>query len=268
MKKLIKRLISILVSFSSVKTFFTYGMSLIKQHEEENFCKQISPDRTVIGGPFRGLKYASLKAAGSALLPKIIGSYEDELKPVMDQIFRETYERVIDVGCAEGYYAVGLATKMPATKLFAFDTDLHARRLCKEMASVNGVSERIEISGFCGPTELSNFVSDTRSLVICDTEGYENILFSEMTVAKLSKCDVLVELHDYFHEGKSKEIVTYFSNSHETTIVSSNFNKYVSDYLPQEKLKRIHLMDSDIAERPIRMCWLFARAITELKNVD
>jgi hypothetical protein len=59
----------------------------------------------VQGGLFADLKLLP-HAVGSALAPKLIGSYEAELHPIFDRIFRKPYKRVIDIGCAEGYYAV------------------------------------------------------------------------------------------------------------------------------------------------------------------
>src|ERR1700683_867887 len=62
---------------------------------------------TVQQGPFRGMILSD--AVSGSHLPKLLGSYEAELYPVVDVILQRPYRLVIDVGCGEGYYLVGLA---------------------------------------------------------------------------------------------------------------------------------------------------------------
>src|SRR4051812_47368421 len=60
----------------------------------------------VASGPFRGMRYTAC-AAGVA--PKVLGTYERELHDWIVGLSSRGYECVVNVGCAEGYYAVGLA---------------------------------------------------------------------------------------------------------------------------------------------------------------
>lgn len=46
-------------------------------------------------------------------VPNLVGSYESELHLQIEQLILERPQVVIDVGCAEGYYAVGLAQRLP-----------------------------------------------------------------------------------------------------------------------------------------------------------
>src|SRR6516162_7464404 len=48
--------------------------------------KSISPDLTVRHGPFRGMKYTAEKSVGSVLVPKLLGSYERELHPLLERL--------------------------------------------------------------------------------------------------------------------------------------------------------------------------------------
>src|ERR1044072_5114497 len=73
-------------------------------------------------GPFKNMVYVP-KSVGSTLVPKLLGSYESELHSTLEEIIDRNYQKIIDIGCAEGYYAVGLALKNPKTKIHAFDTD-------------------------------------------------------------------------------------------------------------------------------------------------
>ena len=69
----------------------------------------------VQSGPFRGLSYLPY-ATGSALLPKLVGSYEDHLHEVFATVLQNKYDVVVDVGCAEGYYVVCLLYTSPSPR--------------------------------------------------------------------------------------------------------------------------------------------------------
>src|SRR5207253_2384293 len=83
----------------------------------------------VENGPFAGMKYLDRVEHGD-LPPKLIGCYEAELHEVILCIAGRPYQRVVNVGCGEGYYAVGLARLLPAARVYAFDLSEVARALC------------------------------------------------------------------------------------------------------------------------------------------
>src|SRR5207302_355482 len=66
----------------------------------------------ILGGPFAGMEYVSAATEG-ALVPRLLGTYESELHPHLQAFAEAGLDCVVDVGCAEGYYAVGLARMMP-----------------------------------------------------------------------------------------------------------------------------------------------------------
>ena len=78
----------------------------------ELFC-----DGVVRHGPFAGLQYPELTAVGSALYPKLLGSYQREIQGWIEEICAAGYSEIVDVGFAEGYYAVGLARRLPRAGL-------------------------------------------------------------------------------------------------------------------------------------------------------
>jgi hypothetical protein len=49
----------------------------------ERVILDISPELVVMNGVFKGMKYPKLKSIGSSLAPKILGSYEREIQPVL-----------------------------------------------------------------------------------------------------------------------------------------------------------------------------------------
>jgi methylase of polypeptide subunit release factors len=119
------------------------------------------------------MAYPQAAAVGSALFPKLLGSYERELHPWIERICRGQYTEIIDVGCAEGYYAVGLARRLPNVKVYAYDIDADARQLCKAMARLNGIADRVTVRGACDAEELLSIPISGRGLIISDCGGYE-----------------------------------------------------------------------------------------------
>src|ERR1700722_2566319 len=70
-------------------------------------------------GPFAGMRYGSV-SVGSAYIPKLLGIYERELSSFIEAACLKRPDLIVDVGAAEGYYAVGLAVRNPTAKVIAF----------------------------------------------------------------------------------------------------------------------------------------------------
>jgi len=166
----------------------------------------------VLHGPFQGLRYPTFETCGSLLCPKLIGSYEKELQESVETCLRHSYSDVIDIGCAEGYYAVGFAQKL-GTAIWAFDTSEKARLACAKMAKTNGVESLVQIGGTCAPEDLEKF-SGKRCLVICDCEGYEAHLFSKETIGWFTNSDLIIETHDLYGKEISYPLEELFSPTH------------------------------------------------------
>src|SRR5262249_676672 len=131
------------------------------------------------------------------------------------------YHQIIDVGCAEGYYAVGLALRIPSAVIYAFDTDQGALTLCERMARLNGVESRLITRSFCSPHPLPSIPLTGRGLIICDCEGYEKELFGPETPRRLEGCDLLIEIHDFVDINISSVLRNRFEPTHDIEVVQS-----------------------------------------------
>ena len=208
------------------------------------FCNELFPDRKVVSGPFKGLKYPRLRSVGSALLPKLLGSYESELHAALEMLLKQDYSTIVDIGCAEGYYAVGLALRLPNARIYAFDADSRARDSCAEVARLNCVDGRIQIGSFCDVSALGSIPFGSKALIIADCEGYENTLFSGQTNAILARHDLIVEVHDFIDISISECLRDAFSKTHCVESIKS-----IDDI---EKVHRYHyeqLRNYDTGER-------------------
>src|SRR5205809_6967395 len=60
---------------------------------ERNVGDALGPEPTVLAGPFRGLGYPAQASWGSAFLPKLLGTYERELRSEERRVGKECRAR-------------------------------------------------------------------------------------------------------------------------------------------------------------------------------
>lgn len=178
----------------------------------------------VAGGPFAGMTYVKAATEG-ALIARLIGVYESELHPHLEAFIAEDLECVIDVGCAEGYYAVGLARRMPAVTVYAHDILENARVVCAGMAAENGVSDRVVIGGEFQPEDFQRFVG-RRALVLVDAEGAELDILDPVRGPALAHMSIIVETHDVYRPGALASLMARFSTTHDIERVDQDFKSY------------------------------------------
>jgi hypothetical protein len=173
----------------------------------------------VRGGPFAGLRYPDdLGSAPGDLVAKLLGCYERELHGVLEEWIVAGHADVIDVGCAEGYYAVGFALKMAQTTVHAFDVDPLARERCGELARLNDVAGRVRLGGMCEPASLEAFPAQGVAL-LADCEGYERVLLDPLAAPKLRGWPILVELHEFLDETITQTIEARFGETHAVELI-------------------------------------------------
>ncbi|HUM50372.1 MAG TPA: class I SAM-dependent methyltransferase [Chitinophagales bacterium] len=216
----------------------------------------------VKNGFFKGMRYPGFQAAGSAIYPKFIGSYENELNPIIEKAIQKQYDTIIDVGCAEGYYANGLARLLPNATVYAYDTVQYARNLCQQIATINEVQDRVFIKGTLNASELSKFdFTNKNAFIISDCEGFEKQLFTNENIHNLKNCDVLIETHDLFDLTISAYLINLFKDTHQTPLIIASLddNKKAQTYhFPETEkldLKTKKIIFSE--ERKAIMEWLF-----------
>ncbi|RAI85587.1 methyltransferase family protein [Algoriphagus yeomjeoni] len=201
--------------------YLSYLHSLAIKKEKARILRTYISTNQVMSGPFSGLKYPSYVTNGSALLPKLVGSYEAELHQEISELLRNNYSEIIDVGCAEGYYAIGLALIIPDVKVYAFDINPQAQILCEKMAIENNVDSRVYLHGSCKETDLKKIPVRKKALIVSDCEGFELKLFTQAIIADLSECDFLIETHDCYDSRISKTLKDRFQFTHDLTSIYS-----------------------------------------------
>lgn len=243
-KNLVRTLVTSDIGWKVISPLAKAGISmnkirtseLKKKAKEEDNTRHLFKEMRVLHGPFKGMKYPSFKSVGSTLYSKLVGSYEWEIHAVIESYCTKDYKEIIDVGCAEGYYAVGLAMRLPNAKIYAYDAKPEAQTLCKEMAMLNGVSDKVMVHGFLTPEELRKFPF-TKGLIICDCEGFEKMLFTKENVSSLKSVDLLIEAHDFIDITISTYLTDLFSPTHNIQVIKS-----IDDI---EKAKTYHFEETE-----------------------
>lgn len=209
---------------------------------------------TVQSGPFEGMVYID-GASGSLYSPKILGCYEMELHQYINRL--PTYRRFVDVGCAEGYYAVGAKYLAPNLDVYAFDVESGARERCRALAKANGISDGLFIESICSPDTLADLaIQDT--LVLIDIEGAEVELLTGVPASRLALCDFLIETHAVSGLGLTLEaIVSILSETHDIAIVDHQ----PRDWRPFDALRRLGQVERFLAQWEGRgpEPWIFAK---------
>jgi hypothetical protein len=216
-------------------------------------------DGKVLGGPFEGLRY-SKEACGSMQGPKILGVYEHELASVIEEIVTANYGHIVDVGAAEGYYAVGLLTRCPEAKVTAFETCESGRELMGRIAAANGVADRLEVLGHCTSGLLEQALRGKHTpLIICDIEGGEASLLDPRRIPKLESADILVEIHDFVDTTISRQLLERFDKTHEVRRIQSR-KRRLQDLPVVAGITGKQILSAADERRPCDMEWFWMRA--------
>lgn len=207
---------------------------------EQQIAAQIAPLRqefgdrwgwTVQSGVLRGLKYHPGSKSDS-LLARLVGCYEAEIHPSLEAALARNPAVMVDIGCEEGYFAVGLAVRQPAATMYAFDIEPWAQAACRDLARRNGVEGRVVVGGECTPEGLQTLLaSHPPALVLCDCEGYELEIMNPERVPALRTADVVIELHDFLRPDVdiTGTVVARFAATHDVRLIDRG-DRNAADY--------------------------------------
>lgn len=192
------------------------------------FHKEIAgilyPDRkiVVLHGPFAGTKYYNGTFFGPSG-PKWIGCYEEHLHAAIGEIAGGGV--IVDVGSAEGYYAVGFARLMPDSMIYSFEVDPISRWQQRRLAGMNNITRNLLIEEWCSHADIARIAQKhNRISLIVDIEGEEMAFLDPDLCPALRRCNILVETHrsatlDY--PEFSLTLQKRFQSSHEITVLKS-----------------------------------------------
>lgn len=226
--------------------------------------------RIVLDGPFKGMKYGNTRAFCSALTPKLLGTYELELRQVIQKALARKYETLVDVGAADGYYAVGFCLGDPDIRVIAYEQDQRGQAQFYKLAGLNGVADRIDLRGKCEPSDLLSL--DARpGLLIVDCEGYEEILLNPEVIQHLERWDFLIETHDGISPEITRRLASRFSHTHHTTSIETIHDLDKADHVDLPLLENVRRREVDrlLAESREHAClrWLVCSSKSQATSI-
>ena len=194
LKALGERILPAPIYLATLEFFRRFAPSSRRKFEIE-LGNRLGGNGCVIDGPFRGMRYLDL-SYGSAYIPKLLGCYELEVSEFVRSCCADPPDVVVDIGSAEGYYAVGMALCAPSAKVFTYDTSKVAHILTRRLARLNGVEDRMNIRSLCDHAALTEVLrTSTSPLVVCDCEGCELDLMDPEQAPTLKHARLIVEVH-------------------------------------------------------------------------
>lgn len=208
-------------------------------------------------GPFKGTIIVPEVSWGDGdTASKLLGEYENELHDFIEATILSKPDTVINIGCAEGYYIVGMGARVPGVKLIAVDVNPAAIRVCSTNALANAITN---FESRLGET-THEWLEDQCALpdnpfLIIDCEGFELPLLDPTKVPSLHKATMMIEAHDCVTPGITETLIQRFESTHNIqAIPQKSKDPYKFDFLKNlsdcDKWSLVH------EGRPSTMTWL------------
>jgi hypothetical protein len=181
--------------------------------KSSRFALNIFSNR-VMYGPFEGMIISENAWWGHDDFPsKLVGEYE---KHVFNEIINnaKSYNFFMDIGAADGYYAVGLVKAKIFESACCFEISKIGRNVISKNARNNNVFEKISIYSQANADEILHIIhKHGPALILCDIEGDEFNLFDNLLLSKLTNCLLIIELHDQYVKNGSERLSTFIENA-------------------------------------------------------
>ena len=195
------KIFSIIIRIFSLPDFITIHRIMLSKKLQKDLGDKVRH------GYFKGMWLPTAMSWGETdRVSMLLGYYEIEvLKAIYSSPIK--YDTFIDLGAADGYYAIGGLISNRFKNAICYEMSLERQLVLKTNANNNNVKNRIEIRGAADATFIDDKVEKLldKAVVLIDIEGAEFDLLTEVILRKLSKSIVIIELHDHLvANGKYK----------------------------------------------------------------
>jgi hypothetical protein len=179
---------------------------------------------TIQYGPFAGMHWLDNPHRGRSEQGVIIlGLYEQEV--LKNLVEAPAHFRVfVDVGAADGYYAVGLLHIGRVDRSVAFESLPECRAAISRLAAKNGVSDKITILGTASDRFVdmlcAHKINSHETMLLIDIEGAEFKVLTEEVFAFLNDSLIVVETHAHIYadpQGEMERLIKRASMTHRVT---------------------------------------------------
>jgi hypothetical protein len=236
-------------SYAWIKTVFSIQgvLSAIKLYESQQFKERAGS--LILAGPFAGVLLEKLNWGRRDFIAYSGGIYEQEVLSYFVHT-KGQFKTFIDIGAADGYYAVSTLKNDFFEYVHAFEKSSTSREIIRFNAQRNQVSHKLNINGKFDISFEKYLGMDfdwESTLILSDIEGAEFELFDSELLSEISGAHILIELHKRNRSDveiqKFQELLAEFNVI--SFIKSDERNVYkFADYNPMSEDLR-YLMSSD-----------------------
>lgn len=223
-------------------------------------------NQRIVSGPFKSGFAIESRWSGRQYIPaQIAGSYERELVSWITSA--APYDLVIDLGAAEGFYALNLLELDYCSQMVAFELDelsrdelrANADRLLRDTKTarlfLHGAATEAEI------IKISREKQGGSNLLICDIEGAEFDLFTDVLTQNLNSFSIAIELHSH-DEAKISNICAIIERTHSVQVLSRSVLDLSTLYDLFPDATELEIVNLAHEGRLSRQEWLLARPKT------
>ena len=212
----------------------------------------------VESGLFRGMSLYP-RSLASQVMPKMQGTYEKEVQDYLIE-HSDSFERFLDVGCAEGFYLSGIAS-WKGIPCYGIDIDPVSEKAVEYVAAANKLENLISFSNSLSSAE--EFIAG-KLLCLVDVDGSEFDVLGSLNLAfdqssSLESVLLLVESDDQqLGRQNTPELISGLVRSGwsiESMIKQNPSNRFVDS---RSELSFLEQAVIGAEGRPGRQCWIAA----------
>lgn len=187
-------------------------------------------------GPFTGLHLDRETWWGKLDLgSQCLGLYEKEILNLIETTEADRYSTFIDIGAADGYYAIGMLVSGKVGRTICFEQTEKGRSVIAENWKKNHSVGELTILGEANaasfaalnPTDLDN------ALVLVDVEGFEFDLLTDEVLRLLTCSTIVIEIHHWMDNFLDKYTA---------------FLRHAGNYFDVEVIERVERETSNLPE--------------------
>lgn len=158
-------------------------------------------------GPFAGLKLTKNPWWGKSDLGSMcLGLYEQELLNLLYSNKFNGRKTLIDIGAADGYYAIGLLKSKRVEKAICYELSKIGQDTILSNWKLNGEPGEIEINGdvFDNFTQKNLSLDFSDCITIVDIEGAEFLFLNNDILEFMKNSYIIIEIHNWVPDFISK----------------------------------------------------------------
>jgi len=196
--------------------------------------------------------------------PKLLGLYEEQIQNlIVDIQKKKNLKTLINIGCGDGYHALGLVKNKFFDKSICYEISLEARNILETNIKKNNLYDKFIIRKEANIDEIKKDLQKLKSeetLFLIDIEGTEFTLFKDEDLNFLKKSYLVIEDHNFFikdNELKEKFYLSLHKFFNVEFIENGPRNPFIiqNDFLDQLNDDSRFLLLSE--GRPQKMRWIF-----------